>query len=42
MIQNVKKILAPIDFSEHSMDAMRSAMGLAKNMQQAKVRLICT
>ena len=32
MIQNVKKILAPIDFSEHSMDAMRSAMELAKDV----------
>jgi len=32
MIQNVKKILAPIDFSEHSMNAMRSAMELAKDV----------
>ncbi len=32
MIQNVKKILAPIDFSEHSMDAMRAAMELAKDL----------
>src|ERR1700733_4348294 len=32
MIQNVKKILAPIDFSEHSMDAMRAAMELAKDV----------
>jgi universal stress protein A len=32
MIQNVKKILAPIDFSEHSMEAMRAAMELAKDV----------
>ena len=32
MIQNVKKILAPIDFSEHSMEAMRGAMELAKDV----------
>ena len=32
MIQNVKKILAPIDFSEHSMEAMRGAMELAKDI----------
>ncbi len=32
MIQNVKKILAPIDFSVHSMDAMRAAMELAKDV----------
>jgi len=31
MIQSVKKILAPIDFSEHSMEAMRGAMELAKD-----------
>ena len=31
MIQNVKKILAPIDFSPHSMEAMRGAMELAKD-----------
>ncbi len=31
MIQNVKKILAPIDFSTHSMEAMRGAMELAKD-----------
>ena len=31
MIQNVKKILAPIDFSAHSMEAMRGAMELAKD-----------
>ncbi len=32
MIQNVKKILAPIDFSEHSMEAMRTAMEMAKDV----------
>jgi nucleotide-binding universal stress UspA family protein len=32
MIQNVKKILAPIDFSVHSMEAMRGAMELAKDV----------
>ena len=32
MIQNVKKILAPVDFSELSMEAMRGAMELAKNV----------
>lgn len=32
MIQNVKKILAPIDFSEISMEAMRGAMELAKDV----------
>ena len=32
MIQNVKKILAPIDFSVHSMEAMRAAMELAKDV----------
>ena len=32
MIQNVKKILAPIDFSEHSMESMRAAMELAKDV----------
>lgn len=31
MIQNVKKILAPVDFSTHSMEAMRGAMELAKD-----------
>jgi nucleotide-binding universal stress UspA family protein len=30
MIQNVKKILAPVDFSSHSMTAMKSAWELAK------------
>ena len=32
MIQNVKKILTPIDFSVHSMEAMRGAMELAKDV----------
>jgi nucleotide-binding universal stress UspA family protein len=32
MIQNVKKVLAPIDFSDFSMDAMRGAWDLAKDL----------
>ena len=32
MIQNLKKILAPIDFSEYSMEALRGAMELAKDL----------
>ena len=32
MIQNVKKILAPIDFSEYSMEALRGGMELAKDL----------
>lgn len=32
MIQNVKKILVPIGFSEHSTEAMRGAMDLAKDV----------
>jgi universal stress protein A len=39
MIQNVKKILAPIDFSVHSMEAMRAAMELAKDVS-AEVHLV--
>lgn len=39
MIQNVKKILAPIDFSELSMEAMRAAMELAKDVG-AEVHLV--
>jgi universal stress protein A len=39
MIQNVKKILAPIDFSELSMVAMRGAMELAKDIG-AEVHLV--
>jgi nucleotide-binding universal stress UspA family protein len=32
MIQNLKKILAPIDFSEYSMEALRGAVELAKEL----------
>lgn len=32
MIQNVKKVLAPIDFSENSKEAMRSAWELASEL----------
>jgi nucleotide-binding universal stress UspA family protein len=32
MIQNVTKILAPIDFSQYSMDAMRGAWELAQDV----------
>jgi nucleotide-binding universal stress UspA family protein len=32
MIQNLKKILAPVDFSEYSMEALRGAMELAKDL----------
>jgi nucleotide-binding universal stress UspA family protein len=39
MIQNVKKILAPIDFSPHSTEAMRAAMELAKDVG-AEVHLV--
>jgi universal stress protein A len=39
MIQNVKKILAPIDFSAHSMEAMRGAVELAKDVG-AEVHLV--
>jgi nucleotide-binding universal stress UspA family protein len=39
MIQNVKKILAPIDFSELSMEAMRGTMELAKDVG-AEVNLV--
>ena len=39
MIQNVKKILAPIDFSQHSMEAMRRAMEMAKDVG-AEVHLV--
>lgn len=40
MIQNIKKILAPIDFSEHSMEAMRGAMELAKDLGAEEVHLL--
>lgn len=33
MIQNVKNVLAPIDFSENSMEAMRSAWELASELE---------
>lgn len=39
MIQNVKKILAPIDFSPHAMEAMRAAKELAKDVG-AEVHLV--
>lgn len=32
MIQNLKKILTPIDFSEYSMEALRGAMELTKDL----------
>ena len=32
MIQNLKKILAPIDFSEYSMEALRGAVERAKDL----------
>ena len=32
MIRNLKKILAPIDFSEYSMEALRGAMELVKDL----------
>ena len=34
MIQNLKKILAPIDFSEYSMEALRGAVELAKDLDR--------
>ena len=40
MIQNIRKILAPIDFSEHSMEAMRGAMELAKDLGAEEVHLV--
>ncbi len=39
MIQNVKKILAPIDFSDFSMDAMQGAKDLANDLG-AEVHLV--
>ncbi len=39
MIQNVKKILAPVDFSEFSMDAMRGARELAADVG-AEIHLV--
>jgi nucleotide-binding universal stress UspA family protein len=32
MIQNLKKIMAPIDFSEYSMEALRGEVELAKDL----------
>ncbi len=40
MIQNIKKILAPIDFSASSMEAMRGAMDLAKDLGASEVHLM--
>src|ERR1700693_2183680 len=40
MIHNVKKILAPIDFSEPSMKAMASAWELAKEVDAQEMHLL--
>ena len=40
MIQNIKKILTPIDFSVHSMEAMRGAMELAKDLGAEETHLV--
>ncbi len=40
MIQNIKKILTPIDFSTHSMEAMHGAMELAKDLGAEEVHLM--
>ncbi len=40
MIQNVKKILSPIDFSEPSMKALASAWELAKEVNANEVHLV--
>jgi nucleotide-binding universal stress UspA family protein len=40
MIQNVKKVLAPIDFSEPSMKAMASAWELAKEVDAVEMHLL--
>ena len=40
MIQNVKKILAPIDFSEPSMKALASAWELAKEVDADELHLL--
>ena len=40
MIHNVKKILAPIDFSEPSMKAMASAWELAKEIDAQEIHLL--
>ena len=40
MIHNVKKVLAPIDFSEPSMKAMASAWELAKEVDATELHLL--
>lgn len=40
MIQNVKKVLAPIDFSEPSMKAMASAWEFAKEVNADELHLL--
>lgn len=40
MIHNVKKILAPIDFSEPSMKALASAWELAKDVDASELHLL--
>ena len=40
MIQNVKKILAPIDFSEPSMKALASAWELAREVNASEFHLL--
>jgi nucleotide-binding universal stress UspA family protein len=40
MIQNIKKILAPIDFSADSMEAMRGSMELAKDLGADEIHLM--
>lgn len=40
MIQNVKKVLAPIDFSEPSMKALASAWELAKEVNADELHLL--
>ena len=40
MIQNVKKVLAPIDFSEPSMKAMASAWELAREVKAQEMHLL--
>jgi nucleotide-binding universal stress UspA family protein len=40
MIQNVKKVLAPIDFSEPSMKALASAWELVKDVNATELHLL--
>lgn len=40
MIQNVKKILAPVDFSEPSMKALASAWELAREVNAGELHLL--